>query len=56
MITDYNDYLTPYEVAYELSLSLTTIYKLLRSKELPGVKVGRFWRIPKEDLEKLFCG
>ncbi|MBD5145435.1 MAG: helix-turn-helix domain-containing protein [Ruminococcus sp.] len=53
MISDYNDYLTPYEAAYELSLSLTTIYNLLRSKKLPGFKVGRTWRIPKEALEKL---
>lgn len=54
MISDHNDYLTPYEAAYELSLSLTTIYKLLKNKQLPGFKVGRVWRIPKEDLEKLF--
>ena len=53
MLSDYNDYLTPYEAAYELALSLTTIYNLLRSKKLPGFKVGRVWRIPKDALEKL---
>ena len=53
MISDYNDYLTPYEASYELGVSLTTIYKLLKSKELPGVKVGKVWRIPRDALEKL---
>ena len=26
MLSDYDDYLTPYEVADELALSLTTVY------------------------------
>ena len=28
MLSDYDDYLTPYEVAYELALSLIIIFKL----------------------------
>ncbi len=56
MITDYNDYLTPYEAAYELGISLTTIYNLLRNKKLPGFKVGKIWRIPRDALEKLIYG
>lgn len=56
MITDYNDYLTPEEAAYELDVSLTTIYNLLRAKKLPGFKVGKVWRIPKDALEKLIYG
>ncbi len=56
MISDYNDYLTPYEAAYELDVSLTTIYNLLRSKKLPGFKVGKVWRIPRDALEKLIYG
>ena len=52
MITDYEDYLTPYELADELSVSLTTVYKLLRAGRLPGFKVGRVWRIPRDALEK----
>ncbi|MCI7349165.1 MAG: helix-turn-helix domain-containing protein [Ruminococcus sp.] len=50
MITDYGDYLTPYEAADELCLSLTTVYNLLRAKKIPGFKVGRSWRIPKDAL------
>ena len=48
MLSDYDDYLTPYEVAYEL-----TVYNLLRAGKLPGVKIGRSWRIPRDALDKL---
>lgn len=56
MISDYKDYLTPYEASYELDISLTTVYNLLRSKKLPGFKVGKVWRIPRDALEKLIYG
>ncbi len=42
MISDYNDYLTPYGAAYELDVSLTTVYNLLRSKNCPVLKWARF--------------
>ena len=53
MLSDYDDYLTPYGVAYELALSLTTVYNLLRAGKLPGVKIGRSWRIPRDALERV---
>ena len=53
MLSDYDDYLTPYEVADELALSLTTVYNLLRAGKLPGVKIGRSWRIPRDALERV---
>lgn len=57
MITDFqNDYLTPYDVADELCVSLTTVYNLLREGKLPGFKVGRIWRIPKDALERVIYG
>ena len=31
MLTDYTDYLTPYEAADEFGISLTTVYNLLRA-------------------------
>ena len=48
MLTDYTDYLTPYEAADEFGISLTTVYNLLRAKKIPGFKIGKSWRIPKE--------
>lgn len=53
MLSDYDDYLTPYEVADELALSLTTVYNLLRAGKLPGVKIGRSWRISRDALERV---
>ncbi|MDE6593069.1 MAG: helix-turn-helix domain-containing protein [Oscillospiraceae bacterium] len=53
MITDFhNDCLTPYDVADELCVSLTTVYNLLREGKLPGFKVGRVWRIPRDASER----
>ena len=56
MITDYGDYLIPYEAADELCLSLTTVYNLLRAKKIPGFKLGRSWRIPKDALIDFIYG
>lgn len=54
MLSDYkSDYLTPYEVADEFGISLTTVYNLLRSGKLPGIKIGKTWRIPKDDILKM---
>lgn len=52
MLNDYTDYLTPYEISEEFGLSLTTIYNLLRSKKIPGFKIGRSWRIPRDAMEE----
>lgn len=53
MLSDYDDYLTPYEVADELALSPTTVYNLLSAGKLPGVKSSRIWEIPRDALERL---
>ncbi len=56
-MTDLNEiyrkpFLTPKEVAEVLGLNVFTVYSLLKSGELKGVKLGRrTWRIRKEDLD-----
>lgn len=40
------------EVASRLSLHEMTIYRLIKSKDLPAFKVGGQWRIQREFLEK----
>ena len=52
MLTDYTDYLTPYEAADEFGISLTTVYNLLSAKKIPGVKIGKSWRILKDAMEE----
>ena len=41
----------PKEVAEILKVSERTIVNYLKSKELPGTKIGGLWRIRKQDLE-----
>lgn len=44
--------LTAAEVADELRVSTMTIYRLIRSGELPAVRVGRNYRVRSSDLER----
>ena len=44
-------YLTVEEVADVMRVSKMTVYRLLHSGELPGVRVGRSFRVPQDALE-----
>jgi excisionase family DNA binding protein len=44
--------LTPEQTAERLQLSEITILHWLRAKKLPGVKLGKLWRVRESDLEK----
>lgn len=46
------EYLTPQQVADALQLTVQTVYQWIKDKELPAVKVGRVYRITKEDFDK----
>ncbi len=45
------DVLTVDEVAKLLKLSKITIYRLIKTGEIPAYKIGASWRVNKEDLE-----
>ena len=45
-------FLTPVEVAEELRLNLLTIYRYIRSGELPAMRFGRSYRIEDKDLNE----
>ena len=48
------DFLTPAEVARLLRLrSLTTVYKLIGTGEIPAVRFGNQWRIRRRELEAM---
>ena len=47
--------LTVDEVAEILYLGKNTVYNLLRSGELKGIKFGKIWRIPKESIKDLIA-
>jgi excisionase family DNA binding protein len=46
--------LTAAEVMDILGVGKNTIYRLLNTKKLRGVRIGRSWRITKEALENFF--
>lgn len=41
---------TPEQVAKKLQLSLTTLYNLIKSREIPSVRIGKSFRIPQSEL------
>ena len=47
-----SEFLTAEEVAEYLRLPLSTVYKLIQDKRLPGFKVGKHWRFRKDSIEK----
>lgn len=50
------DVLDVAQLADVLDLSERTIYTLLRSGQLPGMKIRGSWRIPKVRLEAFLAG
>lgn len=44
--------LKPMEVAEILSIGKTTIYELLKTGEIPSIRIGRSIRIPAKAIEE----
>lgn len=43
--------MTPKEAAKYLGFHLVTVYRLLKKKEIPAVKIGGQWRFKKDILD-----
>lgn len=43
--------MTPEQVADYLQLNTDTVYRLIRERRLAATRIGRAYRIPKEDLD-----
>lgn len=54
-LSTFGEILTPDEVAAYLKVPKTTVYKMLRSEELPGFKVGKHWRVSRAELGALIA-
>ncbi|MBI4475968.1 MAG: helix-turn-helix domain-containing protein [Acidobacteria bacterium] len=50
--TNTSPFLTLGEVLRYLRVNARTVYRLIRSGELPATRVGRQWRIRESDLEQ----
>ena len=45
-------YLTTRELTHELRISPTLAYRLIQSGEIPSIRVGHMYRIPREGLQE----
>ena len=51
-----DELLTPEAAAEFLQMHVDSVRRLLRSRKLPGVKVGGGWRIPRASLRAMLSG
>ncbi len=49
-------FLTVSEVADELRVSSMTVYRLIKSEQLPATRVGKSLRIRIDDVERFLAG
>ena len=49
-------FLTVAEVAEELRVSSMTVYRLIKSEQLPATRVGKSLRIRTDDVERFLAG
>lgn len=49
-------FLTVAEVADELRVSSMTVYRLIKSEQLPATRVGKSLRIREDDVERFLAG
>lgn len=47
-----NELLTVSEVSAQLKISKNTVYKLISEEKIIASKIGRQWRVRREDLEQ----
>ncbi|AVR00390.1 DNA-binding protein [Oceanobacillus iheyensis] len=53
MTNEPNEIMTVSQVAEYLQLSEMTTYKLVQDGKIPAFKIGRHWRVKREDLNEL---
>ncbi len=41
---------TPEDIAKRLQTTVRHIHELLRTKQIPGIKLGKLWRVTERDL------
>ncbi len=56
MFRDYPDALTPGQVREMLGIGQRLTYTLLRDGEIPSVRMGRLYRVPKVAVIDYLCG
>ncbi len=50
------EYYSINEICQKFKMSHSTVYKKIKSREIPAIKLGRCWKIPRSALERvLLC-
>lgn len=49
---DYPEIMTVSQVAEYFQISEMTTYKLVQENTIPGFKIGRHWRVKRDDLDE----
>ena len=52
-VTIQREYYRPHEVAARLGISLEQVRRHLRSRKIPGIKLGRTWLVQPEELQRI---
>jgi excisionase family DNA binding protein len=52
ILSDSGSVLTVKEVAHFLKTHPSTIYRLLKARQLPAFRVGSDWRLNREDIDR----
>lgn len=47
---------SPEEIAKKFQISLSSVYKLIKTEGLPHVRLGKIYRIPASDLNRYLAG
>jgi excisionase family DNA binding protein len=53
--TAMRDVMTPEQVADYLQLATETVYRLIRQRKLAATRIGRAYRVPREDVESFIA-
>ena len=46
-------YMTVKEFCERFQVSTSTVYRMIKGKQIPAVKMGRHWKIPRSILDRL---
>lgn len=54
MINQKEEFLTIEEVAKNLKVGKSTVYRMVKEGKLPGTKIGRVWRFSSLRISEMF--
>ena len=55
MFEDYPDVCSVDEACEALTIGKNTIYKLLNTHELEGLRIGNTWKVPRDSLRRFIA-